>query len=291
MTETIIGIEYTKPKVFLLQESGLGVAEFAGRTAYNSFDKSENSIVSELNTALSVDCDLYDEDEMKYLLNNIQSSKLLEQLTWVNFHESVLEHINFSFLLKGTSRGVLQELSRHRIASYTVQSTRYTMSDVINAFVASVTNISEEFSSCEWFITKLLKLDLFITDDTEYNRIEAIAIFSKLLYQMDRVGAKEFYNMSVSKSSLTHLTHKTTNEELFKALQNGKQKRNVGDSFKHIVTDNWKVDLVMTINLRSLKNFLNLRDSGAAYFQMQWLAHEIKKSLPNKYIKLINKGE
>jgi len=291
MTETIIGIEYTKPKVFLLQESGLGVAEFAGRTAYNSFDKSENSIVSELNTALSVDCDLYDEDEMKYLLNNIQSSKLLEQLTWVNFHESVLEHINFSFLLKGTSRGVLQELSRHRIASYTVQSTRYTMSDVINAFVASVTNISEEFSSCEWFIAKLLKLDLFIIDDTEYNRIEAIAIFSKLLYQMDRVGAKEFYNMSVSKSSLTHLTHKTTNEELFKALQNGKQKRNVGDSFKHIVTDNWKVDLVMTINLRSLKNFLNLRDSGAAYFQMQWLAHEIKKSLPNKYIKLVNKGE
>ena len=53
--------------------------------------------------------------------------------------------------------------------------------------------------------------------------------------------------------------------------------------------DNWKTDIVMTINLRSLKNFFDLRDSGAAWFQIQWLAQAMKEATPQKYLKLIDK--
>lgn len=42
-------------------------------------------------------------------------------------HESVLEHLVFSFYIVEVSRAVLQELSRHRIASYSVQSTRWAL--------------------------------------------------------------------------------------------------------------------------------------------------------------------
>jgi thymidylate synthase (FAD) len=40
-------------------------------------------------------------------------------------HESVLEHVSFTFLVEGVSRSLLAQLTRHRIASFSVQSQRY----------------------------------------------------------------------------------------------------------------------------------------------------------------------
>ena len=40
-------------------------------------------------------------------------------------HESVLEHCKFSFQVEGVSRALLAQLTRHRIASFSVQSQRY----------------------------------------------------------------------------------------------------------------------------------------------------------------------
>lgn len=46
-------------------------------------------------------------------------------------HESVLEHISYSFQIEGISRALLQELARHRHASLSVQSTRWALQKVI----------------------------------------------------------------------------------------------------------------------------------------------------------------
>lgn len=40
-------------------------------------------------------------------------------------HESVLEHATFTFLVEGVSRCLLAQLTRHRLASFSVQSQRY----------------------------------------------------------------------------------------------------------------------------------------------------------------------
>lgn len=40
-------------------------------------------------------------------------------------HYSVFEHIHFTFAVKGISRACLAQLTRHRLASYTVESQRY----------------------------------------------------------------------------------------------------------------------------------------------------------------------
>ena len=40
-------------------------------------------------------------------------------------HESVLEHVTFTFGIEGVSRVLLAQLTRHRIASFSVQSQRY----------------------------------------------------------------------------------------------------------------------------------------------------------------------
>ena len=42
-------------------------------------------------------------------------------------HESVLEHINLTYSIKGISRALLQELARHRHISLSVESTRHTL--------------------------------------------------------------------------------------------------------------------------------------------------------------------
>lgn len=40
-------------------------------------------------------------------------------------HTSVAEHASFSFLIEGVSRSLLAQLTRHRIASFSVESQRY----------------------------------------------------------------------------------------------------------------------------------------------------------------------
>ena len=266
-------IEYQKPKVTLLQQSGLGVAEIAARTCYDSFENSENECVKHAMQTLDTDA-----------INNIDESDLLSNLAWVHHHHSIIEHATLSFLIQGTSRGVLQEHARHRLQAISVRSTRYTMSSVINAFTASL----ESKDGFRFFLNTLLTLDLFVITDVDYLKIEIRSIYDKFCFQ--HLRNKNYINDAVAKSSLPFIEkHKEDAKALFVALESGKKKRNVGDGFKHIVSDNWKVDMVVTFNIRSLKNYFDLRDSGAAWFQIQWLAKEMKKVTPVKYLKLIDK--
>ncbi len=266
-------IAYEKPKVTLLQQSGLGVAEIAARTCYDSFENSENECVKNAMNDLDTDA-----------VNNIEDSDLLSNLAWVHHHHSIIEHATLSFLIQGTSRGVLQEHARHRLQAISVRSTRYTMSSVINAFVASL----ESEDGFTFFLATLLSLNLFVITDKEYLAIEIRAIYDKLMFQYNKDN--DFIDNAVAKSSIPFIkANKGNAETLFKALEEGKKKRNVGDAFKHIVSDNWKVDMVVTFNIRSLKNYFDLRDSGAAWFQIQWLAEAMKEVTPVKYLKLIDK--
>lgn len=54
-------------------------------------------------------------------------SKLLS-----NGHESVIEHINYTFVIDNISRAMLQELARHRHISLSVQSTRWALKKLAN---------------------------------------------------------------------------------------------------------------------------------------------------------------
>ena len=278
--QNMYGIDYTKPEVVLVQDTGIGVAESAARTCYDSFSVSENDVIKNIETQMP-DADMCNE------INDIEDSELLDNLAWTYFHHSILEHANLSFLIRGTSRGVLQEHARHRIQAISVRSTRYTMSGIINAYVASM-------GDKEFFIQKVLAFDMFVTSNEDYNRIEIAAMFDKLAYQektyLSSGGQDDFADISIAKSSLVLLDElKDDSAKLFDALQAGKKKRNVGDAFKHIISDNVKVDMVVTFNLRSLKNYFTLRDSGAAFFQIRWLAQEMMRVTPKKYLDLIIK--
>ncbi len=63
-------------------------------------------------------CDLKEKIERKDQAEFVQ--KLLDM-----GHESVLEHASFTFGIEGVSRVLLAQLTRHRLASFSVQSQRY----------------------------------------------------------------------------------------------------------------------------------------------------------------------
>ena len=289
--ESIAGLAYAKPQVILLRHTGIGTSEFAARSCYDSFESSEHDCIKVLNEVTNDGI----ADEFPGTLqsvNSIEHSDLLDDLAWTYFHHSILEHASLTYLIRGTSRGVLQEHARHRIQSLSVRSTRYTLSPVINAFVAEIlTNVSNTYPS-DWFISTLIAQDLFVTQDYEYNALQAIDLFHRLKWQFNKIGKDEFMHLAVAKSSLELVNLPTQHPAnyIFNLLQAGKRKRNVGDNFKHIINDTWKVDMVVTMNLRALKNYLTLRDSGAAYFGIRHLAEAMKQVTPSKYLDLIIKG-
>ena len=279
-------IEYELPKVKEMNVTGIGISEIAARTCYGSFDKSENGEIKQ-----------YDFGQTSKGFNDIEHSKLLNELAWVHHHHSILEHSVISYHVKGISRGVLQEHARHRIQGISVMSSRYTMSSILNAFITAkvISDVSVPTAK-GIFYTLLETLDMFVTVDPEYNKIETGAMYDKLMFQFIKLGSDGFNKLALSKDGIElYNTGKPkvsikTVMEFFDKLETARGKRNVGDNFKHIVTDNWKTEMIITFNLRSLKNYFELRDSGAAWFQIRWLAEAMIKVTPKKYLKLIHKG-
>lgn len=92
-------------KVELLHFTPIMIAINAIRTCYNSCDKSD---------------DLGEKD-----------IKLIKSII-ANNHTSTIEHISYNFKISGISRALLQELARHRLASLSVKSTRYTLRELKN---------------------------------------------------------------------------------------------------------------------------------------------------------------
>ena len=64
-------------------------------------------------------------------------------------HESVIEHANFTFGLQGVSRSLLAQITRHRLASFSVQSQRYVRENafayVIPPEIERIPEAREEF--------------------------------------------------------------------------------------------------------------------------------------------------
>lgn len=83
-----------------------------------------------------------DSDKVKARINRVAN---------VSKHASTIEHLSYSFDIDGISRACLQELARHRVASYTVKSSRYTLQELKTAKDEDIqkfcVNISDDINS------------------------------------------------------------------------------------------------------------------------------------------------
>jgi thymidylate synthase (FAD) len=102
-------------KAKLLNYTPLKICSDAIRTCWQSFDKSDDGGEKDL--------------------------ALIDRVGNQFKHSSTLEHINYNFYLT-LSRAVLQELSRHRMASLSVKSTRYTLKELKNEKLFDIKDIN-----------------------------------------------------------------------------------------------------------------------------------------------------
>lgn len=92
------------PNVVLLHHTPLSVCTQAIRQCWDSFNRSDDGGPKDRN--------------------------LVYKVGVTNNHSSTLEHLFYNFEIKGVSRALLQELARHRIASLSVKSSRYTLKEL-----------------------------------------------------------------------------------------------------------------------------------------------------------------
>ena len=108
-------------KVTLLHNTPLWVCARAIRTCWDSHDKSDTKIYTN------------EKDKIYGGSCGEKDKELIERVGNKNKHSSTLEHLSYSFEIDGISRACLQELARHRMASYSVKSSRYTLKELKDA--------------------------------------------------------------------------------------------------------------------------------------------------------------
>lgn len=256
---------FKEPKVTLIHTIPIEVVEIAARNAYDSFDKSVNESVKSFK----------DTKELKK--ENDFDTKFIRNLTHVNFHTAMAEFADMIFFIEGTSRGVLQELARHRIASYAVKSTRYTLSEVVKYLIWYIYNTLNGPNA-----TKFMEYfpDMFVLSDDNTLRIVKYQNFITEFREILK-SDPDMLSKVLSKEAIGNL-----NED-FEVFMKSKNKRNAGDPFKMLISDAFSTDVVMKINMRSFMNFYNLRNSGSAWEQIRVLAKKMEESLPKEYKELL----
>lgn len=86
-------------------------------------------------------------------------------------HESILEHITLTYSVKGLSRACLQELSRHRHISLSVESTRHTLRKQLEN-EQWVESFADKLLPCQrdllYYAVKLAKISDYGNDELKY---------------------------------------------------------------------------------------------------------------------------
>jgi len=174
------------------------------------------------------------------------NKKLLERLVYQYHHESVIEHTVYTFKLQKFSRFILQELARHRIASFSVESTRY----VIKKDIINFQKIFENYNN--------------ITYTEKYNTVKHFCVIPYISSYVPEDIHLQF--------DILHKIYLKVKAEI------------PNDEIKYILPENWRVNnMLFTINARSLRNLLKLRTSKSAHFEFRYLATLMLRVLPKEH--------
>lgn len=158
------------------------------------------------------------------------------------------EHLYYNFTIKGVSRALLQELARHRIASLSVKSTRYTLSELKKEqpFIDYSTNIPNGSITKESF-KRAYKYLVFTGED-----------------EIDTFSIRALENLRKSVGVYSN------------------------DIIKYCLPESYKTSLAWSVNAISLQNFLSLRSSSSALREIKDLAQALYNALPIEHAYLFS---
>lgn len=143
-------------KVTLLHHTPLYIASDGARTCWSSQDKSDTERTYE-------DIPFGKTRSLTTIKIGPKDLALMNRVGNEFRHSSILEHISFNFFIDGISRACLQELARHRIASLSVKSSRYTLKELKDGYkfdIEEYDNLSMAEASKYIFLTGDMYTDM-----------------------------------------------------------------------------------------------------------------------------------
>ena len=87
-------------------------------------------------------------------------------------HQSPLEHVSFTFGIEGVSRAMLAQITRHRIASYSVQSQRYVNMDEFGYVIPpSIAEDADAWREYQYIMSRIQMSYNYIRERIKRNHI------------------------------------------------------------------------------------------------------------------------
>ena len=179
-------------------------------------------------------------DDLLEGLTPEKSREFVERLASMG-HESPTEHASFTFAIEGVSRSLLAQITRHRIASYSVQSQRY---------------------------VNLHAFDYVLPPEVEGDA-EAMAAFEEAMGEQ----ARQYQH-------ITQLLKEKHREAFLAEGKDEKtasrlaEKKAIEDA-RFVLPNACTTKMVVTMNARSLNNFFRHRCCNRAQWEIRALADEM----------------
>ncbi len=173
-------------------------------------------------------------------LTEEKTASFLEMLGSIG-HESPIEHASFTFGIQGVSRSLLAQITRHRIASYSVQSQRYVKENafefVLPPEIEAIPAAKEEF------------LRAMEEDQKHYENLTAL-LKEKHKRELLAQGEDE------------------------KSANRKAEKKAIEDA-RFVLPNACTTKILMTMNARSLMNFFHHRCCNRAQWEIRELAERM----------------
>ena len=158
-------------------------------------------------------------------------------------HESPVEHASFTFGIEGVSRSLLAQITRHRLASFSVKSQRYNNEKAFEYVIPpEIEKIPE---------AKELYLEAMEQDRQQYIKI------SNTLYKNHKARLIE---EGMEEKAAKSAARKLANEDA-----------------RYILPNACETKIVMTMNTRSLYNFFRQRCCNRAQWEIRELAIQMRE--------------
>ena len=179
-------------------------------------------------------------DKLMEDLTPEKSAKFLQMLSNLG-HASPTEHASFTFAIEGVSRALLAQITRHRIASFSVQSQRYVR---LNDFQFVIPPEVEE--------------------DPESK--------ARFLHAMEEEG-RHYLALAQSLTEKHYAQFLAEGQPEKTARKNAEKKAN--EDARFVLPNACETKMVVTMNARSLHNFFSLRCCNRAQWEIRALAEEM----------------
>lgn len=179
-------------------------------------------------------------DTMVEGLDDETTAKFVNMLASMG-HESPIEHISFTFGIEGVSRTFLAQITRHRIASFSVQSQRYVKK-----------------SDFVYIIPPEIECDERARELFEKSMSDSLDTYNKLADILEERHYRSFTEAGMSE----------------KAARSKAGKKAIEDA-RFVLPNACETKMAVTMNARSLIHFFNLRCCNRAQWEIKAVADEM----------------